>query len=464
MPFGPAYQIERQEVEVRYAGAPGPALAVHASYRLINTGNQELSALEMTLPDAKAYGRRNLRVLLDGRELAPFSDPGSRENKLRIPFGRPLAQKQKLELSVAYELNSAPGEQTEIIVADDAFSLQPGWHPVLLAPKGAFAKGGEPPKKWDVSVRVPEGFLVHSSGRARGTRKANGEVTHHFELTSRDFDPFVVAGRYHEQKIRARDGTIIFWTRQPLPDAQVSQAGEQIAAAVKVYETSFGPRDAKARPVWIIECATEGLPARARDREGAAACSSLPEVAQVARSSFQAGVADKRFLGLVERELARTWFGYLVSLRLDQEPLPMDAAADYAAAFAAAEGAGKSVRREYVAALLERYDRAVRRGPEKTVLSIRLTDPAWQVAAGCDRSELFFFALEDQYGNATVRQALAHLVRSLRGKQAGSEDLRAALEELTGQRLGDFFRAWLNRPGIPVDFRARYEAKIEGRE
>ncbi|HEX2712154.1 MAG TPA: hypothetical protein VHM88_08030 [Candidatus Acidoferrales bacterium] len=464
MPFGPAYQIERQQIEVRYAGASGPGLAVHASYRLINTGNRELSALEMILPDAKAYGRRNLRVLLDGGELAPSSDPGSGENKLRIPFGRALAQKQKLELSIAYELNSVSSEQTEITVADDAFSLRPGWHPVLLAPKGAFAKGGEPPKKWDLSVRVPEGFLVHSSGRARSTRKANGEVTHHFELTSRHFDPFVAAGRYHEQKVRTRDGTVIFWTRQSLPDAQVSQAGEQIAAAVKVYETSFGPRDGKARPVWIIECASEGLPTRARDREGAVGCFSLPEVAQFARSSFQAGVADKRFVRLVERELARTWFGYLVSLRLDQEPLPMDAAADYAATFAAAEGAGKAARREYVAALLERYDRAVRQGPEKTVLSIRLTDPAWQVEAGCDRSELFFFALEDHYGDATVRQALAHLVRSLRGKQAGSEDLRAALEELTGQRLGDFFRAWLNRPEIPADFRARYEAKIEGRE
>jgi len=32
-----------------------------------------------------------------------------------------------------------------------------------------FATGGVPPKKWELSVRVPEGFLVHTSGQEAKT-------------------------------------------------------------------------------------------------------------------------------------------------------------------------------------------------------------------------------------------------------------------------------------------------------
>ena len=77
------------------------------------------------------------------------------------------------------------------------------------------------------------------------------------------------------------------------------------------------------------------------------------------------------------------------------------------------------------------------------------------------KAELFLLALEAQCGKEKLRRALAWMVRSLRGKPVDYEDLRSALEAETRQNLSEFFRVWLNHPGIPGDFRARYEEKNE---
>jgi aminopeptidase N len=44
------------------------------------------------------------------------------------------------------------------------------------------------------------------------------------------------------------------------------------------------------------------------------------------------------------------------------------------------------------------------------------------------------------------------------GREIGSDELRSAMEAETGQNLAPLFHAWLDRPGIPADFRARYAA------
>ncbi len=84
-----------------------------------------------------------------------------------------------------------------------------------------------------------------------------------------------------------------------------------------------------------------------------------------------------------------------------------------------------------------------------------------RIAAAVRTYELFLLALEAQCGKEKLRRALAWMVRSLRGKPVGYEDLRSALEGETRQNLSELFRVWLKHPGIPGDFRARYEEKNE---
>jgi aminopeptidase N len=51
------------------------------------------------------------------------------------------------------------------------------------------------------------------------------------------------------------------------------------------------------------------------------------------------------------------------------------------------------------------------------------------------------------------------MLQGLRGSTYGWVDLRVAVEAETGRDMGEFFRRWLNEPGIPENFRKRYEVK-----
>ena len=45
-PLGPGYTVERQRLEVAFVSEPRPHVDVRATWRVKNTGNQPLDALE----------------------------------------------------------------------------------------------------------------------------------------------------------------------------------------------------------------------------------------------------------------------------------------------------------------------------------------------------------------------------------------------------------------------------------
>src|SRR5256884_599403 len=68
-----------------------------------------------------------------------------------------------------------------------------------------------------------------------------------------------------------------------------------------------------------------------------------------------------------------------------------------------------------------------------------------------------FFALQDQYGRETFRKATQHMLYARRERGFDLNDLIAAFEEETHQNVAEFVRIWMKRPGVPQEFRARYE-------
>jgi len=69
----------------------------------------------------------------------------------------------------------------------------------------------------------------------------------------------------------------------------------------------------------------------------------------------------------------------------------------------------------------------------------------------------FFVALEDFCGHDNLRTALRDIISARASSDTGYEELRAAAESASGKDLAEMFRNWLVQPGIPDDFRARYE-------
>jgi hypothetical protein len=73
------------------------------------------------------------------------------------------------------------------------------------------------------------------------------------------------------------------------------------------------------------------------------------------------------------------------------------------------------------------------------------------------KSFLFFYALQDRYGPETVRKATRYMLYARRERGFDLNDLIAALEQESHDNVAEFVRRWMKQPGVPEEFRARYE-------
>ncbi len=458
VPFGPGYQIERQQLEARYLATSPAHLHIQATYLLRNIGNSQLGFLEAILPSGPARGRENLRVSVDGREVSvqPASDGSASE--ARIPFDPPWPPKQRRLLVLEYDLAPAVPGDAELAVNEGSFhSRASAAFPLLRPPAGGLVEHGKPPRESRLAVRVPADFQVFAGGRGQGSRQRDRESEYRFGVNKRSFEPFVLAGHYQQQRIEAGGDTIIFWTLEALPAEQAQAAAARLAGTYQTYRSAFGQLWKSPPPVHVIE-----TPARLTQRRGGtgdAAGVALPAGALLNRAAFRVGITSDTFLTLVEHELAHTWFGEAIAARPHAEVVLGEALAEYSTLVAAEARGGESERQHQTALLLRWFDESRKKAADKPLLEIRAADPYEKRVFGYSKGALLFVGLEDRYGKENVRHALAHLVSSLSGSRFGYAELRAALELETREKLGDFFRLWLDETGIPDEFRARYEVK-----
>lgn len=465
VPLGPGYRIQKETLDLHYAAASPVHLAVHATYRLSNVGNRGLDFVELVLPDEKIFGRRDAQARMDGREVALVPTPSGERGEFRISFNPPWPQKERHTLEIEYNLAPDPPGSEQISVSEGSFHLRSlGWFPDLQEAKGLFSIDVVRPDPTEVSVEAPDGFLLISRGKPAGERRQGAEVEHRFGVRRHDLDPFVVAGRYQEQRIEAADGSVIFWTFEPLPHDQAQAAGARLAATWELYQTIFGAASTPSRQsasVRIVETPAN-LPTYSGRDDGPAA-TALPGAVLLNRQAFLLGVASTEFLDLAERAMVGTWIGQQVSLRPEAAWTMRQGLEGYASMAAAAAQGRARERPLTIAALLRDYDEARAGAVEKPLAAIRMTDPQEQRRIDAAKVQLFFLALEDECGQAPVRRAMADLVGELRGQDVGWSDLRAALERETGKSLAPFFRGWLEHVGIPDEFRSRNQ-RIENRQ
>jgi len=442
VPLGPGYTVERQSFEVTFVSAPRPHVSVRATWRVKNTGDRALSAVELKLPDANTRGRSGTRVESGGSEITPTqAEPG---NTVSLALPTSLAVKAKQEIAVSYELARSAGAGAGIVVEETGFVLPPGdWAPALMPSKGSFARGGDPPKQWEITVRVPAGFRIHSSGRERGQKREADSVVLRWEQHREGLPPFVAAGAYQEERIAAAGGQVIFWTRQGMPPGLAQRAAESVAQTAGFYDAQFGPRAPGEQAIWIIQCPSGD------------SCWPVPGAAlpgrEVRSPEFWSAGA-----GAINQQLARTWLDFRVHPDWDAEPLPMAALADYAADLAAATQEGDDARPRMIHERIRDFDRLPKQQPERSVLFIRVSDSGADSRYAAVKSELFFFALEDAAGKDNLHRAMVHLLGTYRGGTWRAADLRAALEQESGKDLAAPFHQWLTGTGIPGEFRSRY--------
>ena len=451
VPLGPGYTIEKQQVRVRFAGKPEPRIRIEADYQLKNTGNRPLSELELRLPGHRRFHFEQPMVSWGGAALVPeTSAENPRDAQLTFHEPWPVSSRQTLRLSVEY-LAANPGEPN-LSFSEDAFFLPAaGWSPELLPARGLFATGGVPPKVWELLVAVPEGFQIHTSGREKKTARKSGELTVLAEQGTKDPHPFVVAGRYSSTQIGRGKEKMHLWTRQQQDSAGVREASDALARVIAAYDASFGERSKESSQTWIVECP---VAAGCFTKLTASTAKLLGEeeneritAEMISQDTMMVDLSSgaPKLAAAAAPSLAASWLGYAQNPGYYEQALPLALFPAFAASIGGDAAEGGDTRSETI----------------RNALRLIPTDgkphQAEDAAVLRAKSFLFFYGLQDRYGREVFRKATEHMLYARRERGFKIDDLIAAFEQETHQNVAEFVRHWMKRPGVPEEFRARYE-------
>ncbi|HYL82636.1 MAG TPA: hypothetical protein VE263_00250 [Candidatus Angelobacter sp.] len=451
VPLGPGYTIEKQQVRVRFVAAPEPRIRVEADFQLKNTGNTTLKELEMRLPGRRRFQYENASAHWDSATLALQTSADNSRNTVAT-LREPWNKSARHTLHLAVEFSPPREDETAVSFSSDAFFLPAaGWSAELLPPGGLFANGGTPPKTWELLVAVPEGFQVHASGRQKKSQRKNGELTILAEQGPQDPYPFVIAGRFHTEEIGKGKGKIHLWARQQQEPAGLRETSEALGRVVAAYDAAFGERGKESGETWIVECPvtancfTNVNPGTARllaeDENERTTAEMISQDTMVVDLSGGA----PRLAAAAAPSLAASWLGYGQNPAFYEQGPPLSLLPAFAASIGQEAAAGTESRGETIR-------NALRLVPTKAKPR-EAEEPAVLRA----KSFLFFYALQDRYGREVFRKAIAHMLYARRGRGFELDDLIAAFEQETHQNVAEFVRHWMKRPGVPEDFRARYE-------
>jgi hypothetical protein len=462
-PLGPGYKVEREQIEVHCRPGPPPAVDVAERFRIRNIGNAPLESLEFRLAAELLPADAPVTAQADGHPATVERT----EKTLRVVLQPAWKMKSRHELSLAYHFGDAPAAHVYVSARGDEFLLLgEGWLAQPLRPRGTFAKGGERPANAALRVRAPAGLRVAAAGHGFGTFGVGGETELRGTLAREDRAPYVIAGAYQERRISEPGPDLVVWSASPISAGEAQQIGLRLSHTWQAAARAFGGLPAPMEAVRVV--ATRLPLSSAAAPEGARIAAFAGGVAVEAAP---AGLASEAFLHRAERELAQSWFGYELRPTEGFEILMGGAAREYAATLGelASNGGGSAARQREIARLIGQFDRAQHALGEQNA-GQRNPKPAdctvysWQPQNGPLAKEmvtahaaLFYFALEDRIGEASLHRGLAHLISSFGGGTAGANELRSVLELESHQDLAVFFRNWLAEPGLPSDFRAKYE-------
>lgn len=448
--LGPGYVIEKQEVHVHFLSGPAPKILLEADYQLRNSGNQTLSSLELRLPGRRRFHMSAAHADWDGAVLAfENSSTNPRNTLLKFPAPWPVSARHTLHLSA--EIVQPDASEPGLSFASDAFFLPAeGWSPELLPAKGLFPTGGVPPARWDLIVQLPDNFAVHTSGKQVKTSRSRGELVVRAAQAPRDRYPFVVAGRYASTSLDTPKQRVYLWTRTAQKASALRAASDSLVRAMNAYESAFGSRSKDAHPLWIVECPVAAGCFSARVSAYAVFFGEAEEPASAEMASLDTVLADisggtPRIGAAVAPSLAASWLGYGQNPGFYEQEAPLNALPAYAAALGRESIEGPSVHEETIR-------RALRVIPWNAPKQ-KTEDPALLRA----KSFLFFYALQERYGQAACNSALSHMLDARRGRGFNLSDLISAFEQETHQNVAGFVRLWMKHPGVPDEFRARHE-------
>lgn len=459
--FGPGYDIAKQELSVQFRPAPEPILRIDATYQLKNTGNQPLTLLELRLPGRRRFHFADPRAEWDKIALTFEPSPDNPRNvQLKFPQPWKVSSSHTLHLAVEYQRATADDEAVLSFTPDAFFLPAQGWSPELLPARGVLASGGVPPAKWDFSVEVPGGFLIHMSGHVKRqskiSRAGRAQVVHALQ-DSKDGYPFVVAGRFSATTLNPGSQSVNLWTHSPENASALSEPSDALVRAIRAYDSMFGKPLQESDALWVVECpvvtgcfsssssAYSQLIYGANEKPSAEMASIDTVMVDLTGGAPQIAAAAP--------SLAASWLGYGRNPGFFEQDPPLSALPAFASARGREAAGDSESRADTIRRVLRAIPARLSSSPSPTQLPAQTEDATILRA----KSFLFFYGLQDRYGLEVCNAALRHMLEARRGGGFNLNDLISALEQESHQNVAQFVRLWMKHPGVPDEFRARYE-------
>lgn len=238
---------------MRFVAKPEPRIEVAADYQLRNRGTRPPQELELRLP-GRRFRSNGLHATWDSTELTLTPNPDTPRNTI-AKFAEPwkISSRHTLHLTTEF-LPPQEGESSANFSSDAFFLPAAAWSTELPPPEGLFGTGGEPPKKWNLIVAVPDGFQIHTSGMQKKTARKGGETVVLAEQRKNDPFPFVIAGRYVTAEIGNGSEKVHLWTSKPQDSGKLRDASDALGRVMAAYDAAFGARSKEASRAWIVEC------------------------------------------------------------------------------------------------------------------------------------------------------------------------------------------------------------------
>jgi hypothetical protein len=403
----------------------------------------------------RRFRSNGLHAKWDSTELTLAPDPDTPRNTI-MRFAEPWKMSSRHTLHLTTEFVPPQEGETSVSFSSDAFFLPAAaWSTELIPPEGLFGTGGEPPKKWNLLVAIPDGFQIHTSGVQKKTSRKGGETVVTAEQGKGDPYPFVIAGRYITTEIGKGSEKLHLWTSKPQDPAKLQDASEALGRVMAAYDAAFGARSKEASQTWIVECpVTAGCFTNLNPLRAKLLGQNENERATAEMISHDTMVVDlsegtPALIAGAAPSLAASWLGYGQNPGFFEQSPPLTMLPAFAVAIGHDAAEGGDSRTETIRRAL----RLIPQGEKKDERAKKEEDPAVLRV----KSFLFFYALQDRYGPETFRKATQNMLYARREREFDLHDLIAAFEQETHQNVAEFVRMWMKHPGVPEEFRARYE-------
>jgi len=405
------------------------------TFRPFGTGVRdiEIDAGDMTIKSVK---------LAEGPELKyRYVD----NEKLYVALDRPAPPDRDLSVVIVY--SATPKQGLTFITPTEADPTRPHqiwtqgeartnhyWFPCYDAPNDKATS--------ELVATADEKYQVISNGSLVGVQRdtVNKTKTWHWKM-DRPFSSYLVSlivGQYEEVKDQFKDKPVVSYVYPgQLEDGRVSFG--KLAQMVAFYSEKIGYDYPYSKYAQTMVKDFGGA------MENISATTMTDNALHDKRASLDISSDD-----IVSHELAHQWFGDLLTCRHWGEIWLNESFAVFFEGVWKEHDKGKDDFLYEMYANQQGYFRAWDQGSRRPIVTLRYQDPdALFDAYAYPRGGAVLNMLRFVLGEELFWKAIHHYVNKNQWKNVETSDLKAAIEEATGQNLSWFFDEWVYRMGHP---------------